>query len=914
MIKYLCIFVKSIYAIKDNLFSYPRRLSMAANNPKFYTLTGLARGAPTPVVAERAPGVNDRAYALGTIWVNKDDNSIYMLANFDASGAVWTTSPASGVGTFTSVTIDPGDLDMTAGGEVLLGSGPAHSDVTHIGDYGLTGNFTQVGNMDITGDVTVTGDFDLSDTGSISLTSTNDAADAIYLHANGGTSETIRLHSDQGTGVGSVTLESDVGGISLLAPGLASADAINITATLGGIDMDSALLTSITSTRNNPQAILLEATLGGIDILASGAAAGEDIDIIATGSSVNINSTESAADSIVISSTNGGIDILATGAAAGEDIDIVATGSSVNITSTENDAGAIYIRANGGITERVRLHADQGTGVDSVLLLSDVGGITLTATGLASADAINLEATAGGIDMDSALLMSLTSTRNDPQAILIEATLGGIDILASGGAAGEDIDIIATGSSVNINSTENVADSIVISSTNGGIDISALGAAAGEDIDITATGSSVNITSTENVADSIVISSTNGGIDITVAGGAAGEDIDITATGSSVNITATEDDPGAIFIHANGGVTERILIHADQGTAVDSVSLLSDVGGITIRSTGLASADGINLESAAGGIDMDSALLMSLTSTRDNAQAILIEATLGGIDIIASGAAAGEDIDITATGSSVNITATEDNNGAIYVHANGGTSERIQLHADQGTAVDSISLLSDVGGITIQATGLASADGINLTATAGGIDMDSALLTSITSTRNDPQAILLEATLGGIDILASGAGAGEDIDIIATGSSVNITSTEAISSAIVLTSSNAAGGIQLTTGGGAIALSSSGIVTMTPGTSSAASPGTNVTINARVGVATFTGFTTASGAEQLFTVTNSYATTTSGVIATAYQNGANDAQLSVAVKSVAGTLTFDVFNDGAAAVNGDIIITFWIIN
>ena len=406
-----------------------------------------------------------------------------------------------------------------------------------------------------------------------------------------------------------------------------------------------------------------------------------------------------------------------------------------------------------------------GVGVD--LTLASAGGRVVVNGEEAAADALRLVSAAGGLDVDVALLASITSTRNNAQAILVEATAGGIDILASGAAAGEDIDIVATGSSVNITATESANDAIVLTSssggidilgsgpidivatgaalalsstvsaansisltsTAGGIDILATGAAAGEDIDIVATGSSVNISATENAADSITIVSTVGGIDITCSGAAAGEDIDITATGSSVNITATENDAGCIYVRANGGTSERIRLHADQGTGVDSVYLLSDVGGITLEATGLASADGINLVATAGGIDMDSALLTSITSSRNNAQAILVEATAGGIDILASGAAAGEDIDIVATGSSVNISATEN-------------------------AADSITIVSTAGGIDVTAAGAAGED-IDVTCTAGSINLtagEAAADAIVISASDAAGGIVLDAGTGKVSV------------------------------------------------------------------------------------------------------------------------------------------------------------------
>lgn len=421
-------------------------------------------------------------------------------SNFTVTGAADLTLSTSA-----------GSLNLTAGQDaadsIVISSSAGGIDILATGEAG----------QDI--DIVNTG-------GSVNITATEDVAQAIYIRANAGTSETIQIHSDQGTGVASVNVVSDVGGITLTS-GLASADAINLNASAGGVDIDGALQVNIASSQNAASAIVITASAGGIDITAPGATAGEDIDIVATGSSVNITATEDVADAIVLSASAGGIDILATGAAA-QDIDIINTGGSVNITATEDVANAVYIRANGGTSETVRIHSDQGTGAGSVLLLSDDGGITLTATALASADAINLEATAGGIDMDAALQINIATSQSAADALVLTASAGGIDILASGAAAGEDIDIIATGSSVNIQSTESAADSITLTSTAGGIDILATGAAAGEDIDIVATGSSVNIQATEAIASAITINASNaaGGIQITAGTG----DIAISGT------------------------------------------------------------------------------------------------------------------------------------------------------------------------------------------------------------------------------------------------------------------------------------------------------------------------------------------------------------------------------------------------
>lgn len=500
-----------------------------------------------------------------------------------------------------------------------------------------------------------------------------DSTGAITLDADAASNFSVA-----GAGI-DLSLESAAGRV-IVNGEEAAANAITLLSAAGGIDADAALQINIATSQNAANALVLEASAGGIDISASGAAAGEDIDIVSTGSSVNISASENAADAITLTASAGGIDVTAAGAAgedldlvctsgsvnisggedaadavvisagaggidiaatgeAGQDIDISNTGGSVNITATEDNNGAIYIRANGGTSERIRLHADQGTAADSVLLDSDAGGITLSAA-LASDDAINLSASAGGVDIDGALQVNIASSENAADAISINASAGGLDMVAAG-AAGEDIDITCTSGSMNLTSGEAIADSMVLSA-GGGLDILAPSGGAGLDIDITNTGGSVNISASENAADAITMNASAGGIDMTAAG-AAGEDIDITCTSGSVNISGGEDA----------------------------------------------------------------------------ADAVVISAGAGGIDISATGEA-GQDIDISNTGGSVNISATEDVADAIYVRANGGTSETIRLHADQGTGEDSIHLESDAGGIHLEANG---AD-ITVTGTVKEIDAE----------------------------------------------------------------------------------------------------------------------------------------------------------------------------------------------
>jgi len=409
--------------------------------------------------------------------------------------------------------------------------------------------------------------------------------------------------------------------------------------------------------------------------------------------------------------------LLAGGSGPGSFTDLTATGT-VSFTG-----------ATGGIVMTSATASSFGTtgaGID--LTLSSAAGQVIINGEEAAANAVRILSAAGGLDVDVALLLSLTSSRNNANAIELVASAGGIDITAAG-AAGEDIDIVNTAGSVNITAGESGTDAIVISATIGGIQINAPGAAVGEDIALTATGSSIRLVSTESAGDAIYLESTAGGIQLLATGAAAGEDIVITATGSSVKLESTE-------------------------SAADSITLTS---------------------------------------------------TAGGIDILATGAAAGEDIDIVATGSSVNIQATESDTNAITINASGVAGG---INVDAGT-----------GGVIVDTTGAISLDAAaasNLTVTgAFALDVITTLgKLRLQSGQSAADSVEIKSLIGGIDILAAGAAAGEDIDIIATGSSVNVQATESDVNAITINASGAAGGINVDAGTNGVIVDTTGAISL----------------------------------------------------------------------------------------------------
>ena len=388
-----------------------------------------------------------------------------------------------------------------------------------------------------------------------------------------------------------------------------------------------------------------------------------------------------------------------------------------------------------------------------IVIAPDDGGTGITITPSATLTV--------GLDFNSSNITTDIQFQND--ATLDNDTNGDLDFVENSRTLKFDFDAVASRIQVTSTSELEFASSadgpsaVTIHSTNGGIQIKATGASAGEDIRIDATGSSVVVSSTEAVVDAIriIAANTTGGIDID--SGTGGITIDTTGSMSldsltSSNITVTGSGQN-LALEALGGGTQSLFINS-SGTAAGAIRMTASAGGITIQATG---------------------------------------------------ASAGEDIRIDATGSSVVVSSTEAVVDAIRIIAANTTGG---IDIDSGT-----------GGMTLDTTGGISLDAAatsNFTVTGSGQHL---LLESIgggtqtvfiNSSGTAANAIQMVASAGGIDIFANGASAGEDIDILATGSSVNVQSTEAVIDAITLFANAEGGSVAIRGGDSAAAIPSEG--------------------------------------------------------------------------------------------------------
>lgn len=199
----------------------------------------------------------------------------------------------------------------------------------------------------------------------------------------------------------------------------------------------------------------------------------------------------------------------------------------------------------------------------------------------------------------------------------------------------------------------------------------------------------------------------------------------------------------------------------------------------------------------------------------------------------------------------------------------------------------------------------------NITVTAGNVVITAGNLsaTAIVS----PAALTVTPTTN--FTLNVGAGSTLALSNTDTATITNISTGGATANKIVTIGSlSGSSPMTLRTGTGGLNVTSGGIFTLQAAVDTQASPSATAVINANVGSATFTGFTTAAAATQVFTVTNSLVTATSQIICSVTNAGANDAQMTITrINPGAGTFDVTLVNNGAAALNGNVVITFMVI-
>ena len=369
----------------------------------------------------------------GGLTINEDTGAFTYVS---ASGAV--SFDATGSGTF-------GVHTGAATGAITLGSETS-------GAWAVNGTSSGTLNADDSIGITTTaGGADItvnSILGRVIIEGEEDAADAVLITADGSTASTLRLFNDTGTsvteGAYSIGALSDDGGVELRSTAdLAKAVALTV---------DSSTTSSIwiyndtgTSVTEGAASIELFSDDGGIELRSTANLANAvaiTVDSSTTSSILLFNDTGSAATdgaaSIQLESDVGAIQLLAVGSTAVTErasaIQLTATAGGVELFSGLDATNAIKLTVDGGTSSDIDIFNDTGNTADSIHLLSDLGGITITS----SAGAIDID---GGSGAD----VTIDSTSKSIVLTATEAASDAIKLVGATGAGGITLDAGSSG-------------------------------------------------------------------------------------------------------------------------------------------------------------------------------------------------------------------------------------------------------------------------------------------------------------------------------------------------------------------------------------------------------------------------------------------------------------------------------------
>jgi len=238
-------------------------------------------------------------------------------------------------------------------------------------------------------------------------------------------------------------------------------------------------------------------------------------------------------------------------------------------------------------------------------------GITLASDG--AADDLTISVTGA---TDSSVILSSTGTGED--AISLQASAGGVDVDAAAGKdasiAGGQVALVskdnaasAISLTANVGTTETIVvtnsqgtseSAITLLSTAGGVNVDA---AAAKDLDLAGgqvklvskdnAASAISLTANIGTSETIVVTNTQGTSEsaITLVSTAGGVDVDAAAAkdvniaGGQVALVSKDNAASAIALTANIGASETIVVTNTQGTGAGAITLTSTAGGITLN-------------------------------------------------------------------------------------------------------------------------------------------------------------------------------------------------------------------------------------------------------------------------------------------------------------------------------------------
>lgn len=617
---------------------------------------------PAPIASVRAPTTRDKA-PVGTVWCDTVLDDVYILASIRDNAATWINSGGGG-GVFANLTIDG---FLTVGGVVTLNNLDADSVVFTNGASELTASSGLDGAL-IIGATGAAPDWGLLDSSDGSVVITN-GANSIDLIVSGAAASTFP--TDAGTAIPFLGATTITGGTNIATSGAGDVVTIDVddAPTFAGLitGQDGITVTggaaSFTSDTNAGQDIYLHADGG----------ANETIELFAE--------QGSTAASIFVHSDAGGVALESTGLANDNAITLTSTvggvatvgALQVSLTSSENAVDAIFLQtthAAGGIdinsgTGGITIDSTgaysidaaaasnvsvAGAGVD--LTLSSAAGQLIMQAEEAANNALRMVSGVGGLDVDVALQMNLTSS---------QAAATAVRVYASNAAGGIDVDAGTNGITIDTTGALSL-DSATASN------FTVTGAA---DLTLASTAGRVIVNGEQAAANAVTILSAAGGLDVDVAlqmnlnsNQAAATAVSINASGAGGGIGFTSNT-GGFNVGTTGAMLMAGQVASEIGTTTNAVdmSVTATLGSVNVIG-GEAATDAVLISAnhATGGITLDAGVVPGIRITNGTQTAQILIGT-GSPDTAVAGL-----------------------QGSLFINVGGGASTILYVNTDGATA------------------------------------------------------------------------------------------------------------------------------------------------------------------------------------------------------------------------------------
>lgn len=244
---------------------------------------------------------------------------------------------------------------------------------------------------------------------------------------------------------------------------------------------------------------------------------------------------------------------------------------SFDLLATDDTNAAVQIIATGGAASEI--HIENTTGVTN--------------------DSVRIDSALGGVDLDA------------ETNIFIDAATGRIDIRALGDTGGSSVQLEASAGSVDIDAAVNIdmdaGDGVSIDAGSGRVDIRANTSTAGGAIQLDASAGGINIDASTDIS----LDAATGRIDLRAVANTTASSVQLESSLGGVRIDAGIDiDMNAgsdIFMDATNG---RIDLTAAVSSALNAIQLSAVTGGIDIDAATTITLNAISIDSSSNVTDM----------------------------------------------------------------------------------------------------------------------------------------------------------------------------------------------------------------------------------------------------------------------------------------------------------------------